>query len=129
MKEKSLKLNATLNIIKQFMNLIFPLITFPYSSRILNPEGISKVNFALSIVSYFAMFASLGIGKYATREAAKVRDDRFLLSKFAKEILTINFTTTAISYALFLRLFTLFQDFQILDLFYVFVLQQFSFQL
>ena len=101
MKEKSLKLNATLNIIKQFMNLIFPLITFPYSSRILNPEGIGKVNFALSIVSYFAMFASLGIGKYATREAAKVRDDRFLLSKFAKEILTINFSTTFLSYLLF----------------------------
>lgn len=101
MKEKSLKLNASLNIIKQCMNLLFPLITFPYSSRILNPEGIGKVNFALSIVSYFALLAGLGIGKYATREAAKIRDDKVLLSKFTKEILTINFTTTLISYALF----------------------------
>ena len=83
------------------MNLLFPLITFPYSSRILNPEGIGKVNFALSIVSYFSLLAGLGIGKYATREAAKIRDDKVLLSKFTKEILTINFTTTFISYALF----------------------------
>ena len=101
MKEKSLKLNATLNIIKQCMNLLFPLITFPYSSRVLNPEGIGKVNFALSIVSYFSLLAGLGIGKYATREAAKIRDDKTLLSKFTKEILAINFTTTIISYALF----------------------------
>lgn len=101
MKEKSLKLNAVLNITKQCMNLLFPLITFPYSSRILNADGIGKVNFALSIVSYFALFAGLGIGKYATREAAKIRDDRLLLSKFTKEIVTINFSTTVISYFLF----------------------------
>lgn len=101
MKEKSLKINAVLNITKQCMNLLFPLITFPYSSRILNPEGIGKVNFALSIVSYFSLLAGLGIGKYATREAAKIRDNRILLSKFTKEILTINFTTTLISYLLF----------------------------
>ena len=101
MKEKSLKLNAVLNITKQCMNLLFPLITFPYSSRILNADGIGKVNFALSIVSYFSLLAGLGIGKYATREAAKIRDDRILLSKFTKEILTINFTTTLISYLLF----------------------------
>ena len=101
MKEKSLKLNAVLNITKQCMNLLFPLITFPYSSRILNADGIGKVNFALSIVSYFSLLAGLGIGKYATREAAKIRDDRLLLSKFTKEIVTINFTTTLISYLLF----------------------------
>ena len=104
MKEKSLKLNAALNIVKQCMNLLFPLITFPYSSRILNPEGIGKVNFALSIVSYFSLLAGLGIGKYATREAAKIRDDKIQFSKFAKEIITINFSTTIISYALFLAL-------------------------
>lgn len=101
MKEKSLKLNAVLNITKQCMNLLFPLITFPYSSRILNADGIGKVNFALSIVSYFSLLAGLGIGKYATREAAKIRDDKFLLSKFTKEIVTINFTTTLISYLFF----------------------------
>ena len=101
MKEKSIKLNAVLNVIKQCMNLLFPLISFPYSSRILNPEGIGKVNFAQSIIAYFSLFAGLGIGSYATREAAKIRDNSFLLSKFTKEILTINFSTTIISYLLF----------------------------
>ena len=71
-EQKSLKKNAVLNTVKTFLALCFPLITFPYSSRILGPENLGKVNFAQSIVSYFAIFASLGISTYATREAAKV---------------------------------------------------------
>lgn len=101
MKEKSLKLNAILNVIKTLMGLIFPLITFPYASRILLPEGLGKVNFANSIVSYFAMIASLGIETYGVREAAKVRDDKILLSQFTKEIFTINMISTVMSYILF----------------------------
>ena len=101
MKAKSLKLNAILNTIKTVTSLIFPLITFPYVSRILLPEGTGKVNFANSIVSYFGIIASLGIGTYASREAAKIRDDVTKLTKFVKEILCINFLSTLVSYILF----------------------------
>ncbi|MCR5614290.1 oligosaccharide flippase family protein [Treponema sp.] len=72
MEQKSLKKNAFYSVLKVFLSLVFPLITFPYASRILLPEGIGKVNFANSIVSYFIMIASLGIGGYATREASKL---------------------------------------------------------
>ncbi|MBQ5645905.1 MAG: oligosaccharide flippase family protein, partial [Treponema sp.] len=101
MAEKSLKKNAIYSFIKAFMNLAFPVITFPYASRILLPEGIGKVNFANSIVSYFIMIAGLGIGTYAIREAAKVRNDKTQLTKFSKEILSINLIATAIAYILF----------------------------
>ena len=83
------------------MGFLFPLITFPYSSRVIGPVGIGKVNFAASIISYFSIIASLGISTYAIREAAKVRDDKTALSKFSKEIFTINAITTLIAYALF----------------------------
>ena len=49
----SLKKNGVFNAIKTLMSVLFPLITFPYASRILGPSGIGKVNFASSIVSYF----------------------------------------------------------------------------
>ena len=74
-KHKSLKKNALLYTIKSFLELCFPLITFPYSSRVLGPEKIGMVHFAQSIVSYFSILATLGIGTYAVREAAKVRND------------------------------------------------------
>lgn len=101
MAEKSIKKNAIYSSIRAVMTLVFPLITFPYASRILLPEGIGRVNFANSIVSYFTMLAGLGIGAYATREAARVRQDKILLSKFSKEVFYINLVSTFISYILF----------------------------
>ena len=83
------------------MNLAFPVITFPYASRILAPEGIGKINFANSIVAFFVTLALLGTNSYATREAAKIRDDKYALSKFTKEILLINVFSTVFSYIVF----------------------------
>lgn len=97
---KSLKLNAFFNVVRNVLRLIFPLITFPYVSRVLMPEGIGKVNFANSIVMYFYTIASLGIGSYGIREAAKIRNDRLSLAKFTKEMLSINMVSTLVSYML-----------------------------
>ncbi len=101
MKQKSLKKNAFFNLLKAFMSIIFPIISFPYASRVLLPEGIGCVNFANSTVEYFTMLAKLGIATYAAREAARVRDNKYELSKLAREILSINFVSTAIAYLLF----------------------------
>lgn len=107
MEVASLKKNAALNVIKTLMSLIFPLITFPYVSRILLPDGLGKINFARAIMEYFVLIASLGISLYGTREVAKVRDDAYLLSKFSKEIFIINMGSTVFAYLLFfISLFT-----------------------
>ena len=76
---------------------MFPLITFPYSSRILQPDGIGKVNFAQSVVSYFAIFAALGIGSYGIREAAKLRDDKTKLNKLTAGVRRISSLTAGTS--------------------------------
>ncbi|MCQ2603524.1 MAG: flippase [Spirochaetia bacterium] len=99
-KAPSLKKNAALNMFKTAMNLIFPLITFPYTSRILLPDGVGKVNFARYVIQYFVIIASLGISVYGIREVAKVRDDLAQRSKVAKEILSINLISTLVSYIL-----------------------------
>lgn len=105
MKQKSIKLNFIMNIILTMSSFIFPLITFPYVSRILLPSGTGKVSFATSIVSYFLMFAQLGIPTYGIRACAKVRDDRRMLTKTAQELLIINIIMSVISYiALFVAL-------------------------
>ena len=90
MEQKSLKKNAIISLLKSGMNIIFPIISFPYASRILLPEGIGKVNFANSVIEYFIMISVLGINLYAAREAARVRDDKEKLNKLSKEILSIN---------------------------------------
>lgn len=100
MVKKSLKKNAVLNIIRTTCGIIYPIITFPYASRILLPEGIGKVNFANSVISYFVLIAGLGIGTYGTREAAKIREDKIALSNLVKELFTINIISMAIAYLL-----------------------------
>ena len=95
-KLHSVKYNFIMNFILTASNFIFPLITFPYVSRILLASGNGKVNFAASVANYFMMVASLGIPTYGIRACAKVRDDKEALSKTVQEILIINFVTTAL---------------------------------
>ena len=68
-------------------SFIFPLITFPYASRVLLPSGTGKVAFANSVITYFTMFAQLGIPTYGIRACAKSRDDKIQLSKIVHELL------------------------------------------
>ena len=80
-QKKSLKINFIMNSMLTMSSFLFPLITFPYVSRILLPLGTGKVSFATSVISYFSMFSQLGIPVYGIRACAKVRDDKAALSK------------------------------------------------
>lgn len=93
--------NFIMNIILTASSFIFPLITFPYASRILRPEGIGRVSFATSVVNYFMMIAQLGIPTYGIRACAKVRDDKEELSKTVQEIFLINLIMCVAAYILF----------------------------
>lgn len=97
-KQGSIKKNFIMNALLTMSNLLFPLITFPYVSRILLPEGVGKVSFATSLIAYFSMFAQLGIPTYGIRACAKVRDDPAELTKVTQELLIINLVMSAVSY-------------------------------
>lgn len=84
--------------------MIFPLITFPYTSRILGPEGIGKVSFATSFVSYFILLASIGIPLYGIREIARVRDDKQKLSELTQELFVMHIIISIITSIVFIGL-------------------------
>lgn len=108
MKQHSIKVNFLMNIILTMSMFIFPLITFPYISRVLLPIGTGKVSFATSFISYFTMFAQLGIPTYGIRACSQVRDDREKLTRTVQELLIISVIMTIISYvALFICLNTI----------------------
>lgn len=100
MKKRSIKLNAILNGFRSILNILFPVITFPYVSRILSVKGIGIYNFSSSIVSYFLLIAALGINTYAIREGAKLREEKSKITQFASQIFTINMWSTGIAYIL-----------------------------
>ncbi|MEQ8156435.1 MAG: flippase [Clostridiaceae bacterium] len=95
-KQPSLMKNYIYNSIFTALNLLFPIITIHYVSRVIGAEGIGRVNFANSIMNYFLIAASLGIPLYGIREIAKVKENRNRLSRTFSEIFIINFVSTAL---------------------------------
>lgn len=78
--------------------MLFPILSFPYASRILHPEYVGRVSFAESIVAYFLLFSQMGMPTYGTREIAKVRSDRNKLIKLTSQLFLINFSMAICSY-------------------------------
>lgn len=97
-EKKSVKFNYLMNMLLTASNIIFPFITFPYVSRILMPDGLGKISFAQSCVSYFTMFAMLGIPTYGIRLCAKVRNDKEQLSKAVQELFILNSMAGIVAY-------------------------------
>lgn len=95
-KKKSIGFNAFMSILNSVMNIIFPLITFPYITRILGVDDLGKYNFAKNFVDIFCMLAFLGIPTYAIREGAKIRNDRERISNLLSELFTIGFFSSII---------------------------------
>lgn len=97
----SLKKNFIMNAILTVSTFLFPMITFPYISRVLLPEGNGQVAFATAMISYFSMAASLGIPTYGIRVCAQIRDDQEELTRTVHEIFIINAVMTVLVYIVF----------------------------
>ena len=66
----SIKKNYFYNVIYEVLVIVIPLITSPYISRVLGPDGIGVYTFRFSVANYFLLFARLGIQNYGTRSIA-----------------------------------------------------------
>lgn len=100
-KNHSIRYNFIMNFLLTASSILFPLITFPYVSRVLQVEGTGKVAFATSIITYFTMISMLGIPTYGIRAVARVRQDSRALKQVVHELLVINLVMCAFSYVLF----------------------------
>jgi O-antigen/teichoic acid export membrane protein len=110
MKKKSLGVNAFLNGLRSVLNLFFPLITFPYVSRVLSVSGIGIYNFSNTYVSYFILIAGLGIATYAVREGAKYRENKDKIDEFVSQIFSLNMIATIIAYLLLFASLIIFKN-------------------
>lgn len=96
-KRASIKSNYFYNMTYQILNLILPLVTTPYISRVLGASNIGIYSYTYSIVSTFVLIGSLGIGTYGQREIATVNDDKKETSKLFWEILSVKTLSVLLS--------------------------------
>lgn len=94
--------NYLYNLVYQIVVLLVPLITIPYISRVLGPDGVGTSAFTYSIVQYFVLAGSIGISVYGNRQIASVRDNKEQLNKTFWSIFYLKVITTTISLGAFI---------------------------
>lgn len=104
--KKSIGVNVIWNGILSLTSILFPLITFPYITRVLGVETNGAISFSSSVVNYFALFASLGLSTYGVKACAQVKNNKKELSKVTHELLIISLTAAfVVLIFLFIMLF------------------------
>lgn len=94
-----IKKNFIYSSILTVANYLFPFITFPYISRVLEVTNVGKCNFVDGIVSYFILLSTMGLGVIGVREIAKskiLNDQKELNSTFSN-LLFLNLLFTIVS--------------------------------
>ena len=100
-KVHSVKYNFIMNFILTASGIIFPLITFPYITRVIGIEKFGAVSFVINVINFTLIFAQLGIPTYGVRACARVRDDKKKLSQTIQEIMFIHLGMSVIVTVIF----------------------------
>jgi len=95
--DNKIKKNYFFNAFNQLLSLITPFITAPYLSRVLKADGIGTYSYNESLVSYFVLFASLGLALYGQREISYWQQDKKGRSKAFWETFLLSVVSSLIS--------------------------------
>ena len=98
---RSVKTNYLYNLLYQITAILLPLITMPYVSRVLSPQGVGTNSLTNANTQYFMLLGTLGITMYATKKIATVRENKRKLRQTFWEIFSIQFIGCMISYVIF----------------------------
>lgn len=99
--EKSIARNSLFSLFYRGFNLVYPVVTSAYISRIFLADGVGEIAFAINIVTYFSLAASLGMPNYAVRVLAPLRNDRKALNSRFTELSLILLVSSLIATLLY----------------------------
>ena len=98
----SVKKNFAYSFVLTASGYIFPLLTYPYVSRVLGVGGIGICDFVDSIINYFVLVSTMGIATCGIREIAAHKDNTAERSRLFSSIIALNVTSTAVALAVLL---------------------------
>lgn len=93
-KNITLIFNSFFNVLYKTLNVVFPLITTAYVSRVLGASGMGEISSVQNITQYFVMLSCLGIPTYGIREIAKCSSNIEKRRQIFSELFLINFLST-----------------------------------
>jgi PST family polysaccharide transporter len=96
--------NMSWLFILNFSNMIIPVFTFPYITRIFLPDGYGLVSFSLSFIAYFQSFIDYGFSLTGARKIATAEGNKKELSKIYSSIIAAKFLLFLISVPLIIMI-------------------------
>ena len=75
----------------QVANYVFPLITLPYLARVIGVDKFGEIAFASAIIVYFQTIVDWGFNYTATRDIAKNKNDRRIVSDIFCTVMVAKF--------------------------------------
>jgi PST family polysaccharide transporter len=84
--KKDLFKNITSLGIVQIANYVFPLISIPIISRIIEPEKFGIISYASAFCAYFSLIIGFGFDLTGTRQLAMNPQDRSMRNRLFSEI-------------------------------------------
>lgn len=92
----SVSRNLVYNVVINVLNVVTPLITVPYTSRVMGVDNVGVTTFALTYAAYFALFIQLGIPTYGTRLVAQLREQPEQRDKVVSELFRLMLYATVV---------------------------------
>lgn len=92
----SIKKNFIYSSFLTTANIIFPLVVYPYVSRVLGVANLGLCSFINSIIDYFVLFSALGINILGIREIAAASKDQNKLDQTFSSLVVINGIATLV---------------------------------
>lgn len=87
---QNVKKNLGWNILLTISGYLFPMLTFPYVTRILGPANLGTVNFTLSVVDFAILFSTLGMWSVGIRYISQFSDDPAKRSNVFSNLVSIH---------------------------------------
>ncbi len=96
----------------QAVNMILPLITFPYIVRVLGVETFGLVSFVLAIIMLFNILVGFGFGLSATKDISSNQQNLKKVSEIFVSVMTIKIVLLFFSMMLLILLMVIFDSFE-----------------
>lgn len=104
--------NYLYNASYQLLAIVVPIITTPYINRVLGPHGVGINTFTNTIIQYFILLGSIGIGLYGNRQVAYIRENKKKLSETFWEIEIVKIFSVSLSIIVFFCYLLLFANYK-----------------
>lgn len=99
--DTSIKKNTVLGIFISLSQYIYPIATYPYITRVFQPEGLGRISFVASFVVFFTLLSQLGMPIYGLRSCAKELNDKGKLQNLVAELLMVQVVSRCLAFFLY----------------------------